>query len=49
VMSNMQAVTGESEFVTWAERELRRAGLFDDDSDYNGMVGNSTTQSAVHS
>lgn len=29
----------DSEFVRWAESELRRAGLFDDDSDYGGMMG----------
>lgn len=28
-----------SEFETWAEEELRRAGLFDEDSDYDGLVG----------
>lgn len=29
----------ESAFTAHAERELRRAGLFDKDSDYGGMVG----------
>jgi hypothetical protein len=28
-------------FVIWAEAELRRAGLFDKDSDYEGMIGES--------
>lgn len=28
-----------SEHVAWAEAELRRAGLFDEDSDYDGMLG----------
>lgn len=27
--------------ITHAERELRRAGLFDEASDYRGMIGNS--------
>lgn len=31
----------ESEFVTWARSELQRAGLFDSDSDYEGMLGES--------
>jgi len=30
--------------VTHAEAELRRAGLFDKDSDYNGMLGNSVLE-----
>lgn len=29
----------ESSFVTWARDELQRAGLFDKDSDYEGMLG----------
>lgn len=29
----------ESSFVTWARSELERAGLFDQDSDYEGMLG----------
>jgi hypothetical protein len=29
----------ESSFVTWARSELERAGLFDKDSDYEGMLG----------
>ena len=29
----------ESNLTDHAECELRRAGLFDDDSDYNGMIG----------
>lgn len=29
----------ESNLVTHAERELQRAGLFDQDSDYGGMLG----------
>jgi len=33
------SATDESLFVTWAESELRRAGLFDEDSDYDGMIG----------
>lgn len=28
-----------SEFTAWAEEEVRRAGLFDKDSDYGGMLG----------
>jgi hypothetical protein len=32
-------VTEESPFVAWAENELRRAGLFDRGSDYDGMIG----------
>jgi len=30
--------------VTHAEAELQRAGLFDKDSDYNGMLGNSVLE-----
>jgi hypothetical protein len=33
-----------SEFEVWAEGELRRAGLFDEDSDYGGMMGESVMQ-----
>jgi hypothetical protein len=29
----------ESNFATWARAELERAGLFDGDSDYGGMLG----------
>ena len=29
----------KSNIEVWAEEELRRAGLFDDDSDYAGMIG----------
>lgn len=29
----------ESTFLEWADGELRRAGLFDGDSDYGGMLG----------
>lgn len=29
----------ESNFVTWAREELDRAGLFDESSDYGGMLG----------
>jgi hypothetical protein len=29
----------ESSFVTWARSEIERAGLFDQDSDYEGMLG----------
>lgn len=29
----------ESLFVTWAREEIRRAGLFDKESDYDGMLG----------
>jgi len=32
-------MTEESNFVTWAHDELERAGLFDEDSDYGGMLG----------
>ena len=32
-------MTEESSFVTWARDELQRAGLFDKDSDYEGMLG----------
>lgn len=28
-----------SSFVTWARSEIERAGLFDQDSDYEGMLG----------
>lgn len=29
----------ESEFVSWSREELNRAGMFDTDSDYGGMLG----------
>lgn len=32
-------VQERSPHVEWAEAELRRAGLFDKDSDYEGMIG----------
>lgn len=32
----------DSNLVRHAERELRLAGLFDEDSDYNGMLGAAT-------
>jgi hypothetical protein len=32
-------MTDESNFVSWARDELRRAGLFDEDADYGGMLG----------
>jgi hypothetical protein len=35
----MTTETEESPFITWAETELRRAGMFDSDSDYGGMLG----------
>jgi hypothetical protein len=35
------AVRERSNFELWAEAELRRAGLFDEDSDYGGMLGES--------
>lgn len=37
----MTVVEERSPFVEWAEEELRRAGLFDEDSDYGGMMGES--------
>jgi hypothetical protein len=35
----MSTIQEENRHVTWAENELRRAGLFDKDSDYDGMMG----------
>lgn len=35
----MTTDTEESNLVTYAQSELQRAGLFDDDSDYGGMLG----------
>lgn len=32
-------ITEESNLVTYARDELQRAGLFDSDSDYGGMLG----------
>jgi hypothetical protein len=37
----MTSVEERSSFEVWAEAELRRAGLFDQDSDYDGMLGDS--------
>jgi len=33
------AIEERDSHVEWAEAELRRAGLFDEDSDYGGMMG----------
>jgi hypothetical protein len=33
-----------SNLVTYAKEELTRAGLFDEDSDYNGMLGNAALE-----
>lgn len=35
----MPTTTDESNLVTYARAELQRAGLFDPDSDYGGMLG----------
>ena len=35
----MDVYTEDSPMIRWAEQELRRAGLFDEDSDYDGMLG----------
>lgn len=35
----MTQVREESQFTTWARAELERAGLFDQDSDYESMLG----------
>ena len=32
-------MTEENNFVAWAREEIQRAGLFDEDSDYEGMLG----------
>lgn len=37
-----------SEFEVWAENELHRAGLFDKDSDYDGMLGDSVLGLVSH-
>lgn len=37
----MTTQTEESQLITHARRELQRAGLFDEDSDYGGMLGTS--------
>mgnify|MGYP001604115503 CR=1 FL=1 len=29
----------ESKFLTWARKELERAGVFSKESDYDGMLG----------
>lgn len=36
--------TNESNLVAHARHELTRAGLFDDDSDYDGMLGDATME-----
>lgn len=33
-----------SGLVSYAQQELTRAGLFDEDSDYNGMLGNAALE-----
>lgn len=37
----MTTQTEESQLITHARRELQLAGLFDEDSDYGGMLGTS--------
>ena len=37
-----------SNLVKHAERELRKAGLFDQDSDYNGMIAEAIAKKLVY-
>lgn len=39
MLTELRSLDGDSNQVAFAESELRRAGLFDADSDYNGMLG----------
>jgi hypothetical protein len=38
-MQEETRTTEESNFVRWAREEVKRAGLLDPDSDYDGMLG----------
>lgn len=44
VMSTTETATEESNLVTYAREELRRAGLFDEDSDYEGMLADAVME-----
>lgn len=38
----LDLMVDESDFISYAQKELEKAGLFDKDSDYGGMLGEST-------
>lgn len=38
----LDLMVDESNFISYAQKELEKAGLFDKDSDYGGMLGEST-------